>query len=379
MKPVQIDGQWYKIECVIIADHDQQSVLQEKWGKQLGWKNDWRTRGYAGLPTQGLNISIGKIDGYPTGVTLNWAWIGQNIFCLCDPSCRIVDYDRIHEWIKTNLSPNTIMDRPFELFGFAQTFRNIGINIFAPGENNQFVITGISSGLGRVLALELAKDPGAQIIGTMRRKRHEDDLFRHDNVTIVDECDLLNDDACTHIAGLAEQKFTGPFSFLHCVGETTEHESFQQFPTARAKTMFASHVMTLYNTLQYLVPVMKQKGGGNCVAFSCNSTKYHYPLMATFTAAKSAVDSLIRSLANEFSGDKIRFNSLALSTVWSEREAKLKPHGDVEHYIKPDDIAKIIPFLTSSDAHLISGNSINLFEPSDTFYRTGYLERIRKD
>ena len=54
-------------------------------------------------------------------------------------------------------------------------------------------------------------------------------------------------------------------------------------------------------------------GGGSVVAFSCNSTLYHYPWMTAFTASKSAVDSMITSLANEFSGDNLRFNSLRLS------------------------------------------------------------------
>jgi NADP-dependent 3-hydroxy acid dehydrogenase YdfG len=243
---------------------------------------------------------------------------------------------------------------------------------------NNFLITGISSGLGSILAQELAKLPGAQIIGTMRRERRVNNRFPGD-IKIIDRCDLLNDEDNAYLSSVALHTFEQPFCFIHSVGETTEHESFLDFPAVKAKSMFDSHVMTFYNALQHLIPVMKVRGGGNCLAFSCNSTKYNYPLMATFTAAKNAIDSLVRSLANEFSCDKIRFNSLALSTVWSEREVKLKPHGDTAHYLLPEDIAKIIPFLTSDDAHLMSGNSISLFEPSETFFRTGYLERIKKD
>jgi len=100
--------------------------------------------------------------------------------------------------------------------------------------------------------------------------------------------------------------------------------------------------------------------------------------MASFTAAKSAVESLVRSLANEFSGDGMRFNSLVLASVKTKKVKQSKPHGDFLHFIPPSDILPVIKFLLSGDAYLVNGNAINLFKHSDQFYHAGYFERVAR-
>ena len=56
-------------------------------------------------------------------------------------------------------------------------------------ESKQVIITGISSELGTVLATELAKKSGIQIIGTMRRAKKATDKFPP-SILVIDGCDL---------------------------------------------------------------------------------------------------------------------------------------------------------------------------------------------
>ena len=106
------------------------------------------------------------------------------------------------------------------------------------------------------------------------------------------------------------------------------------------------------------------------------SVKYNYPLMASFTASKSAVESLMRSLANEYSGYNMRFNSIVLASLRTSKVIQAKPHGDHAHFIPPKDISPIIRFLLSDASYLVNGNAINLFIHSEDFYNSGYLKRI---
>src|SRR5207253_1110551 len=140
---------------------------------------------------------------------------------------------------------------------------------------------------------------------------------------------------------------------IHSVGNFWNHDPFLQVGPAQATQMFESHVNTLYNAFQSLIPVMQSKGGASCIAFSCNSVKYNYPWMASFTASKAAVESLMRSLANEFSVDGIRFNSLVLASVKTQKVHDSKPHGDFEHYIAPEELVPIVRFLISHEARLV--------------------------
>jgi NAD(P)-dependent dehydrogenase (short-subunit alcohol dehydrogenase family) len=241
----------------------------------------------------------------------------------------------------------------------------------------QVIITGASSDLGRALVAELGKDESVKIIGTMMRKRSANEVYSK-NITMVDHCDLTTVKCCETLAGIADDHFTGPFGVVHSVGQFWNHVPFSEYSPQAARDMLDSHVTTFYNVMFALIPIMRARGGGSTVAFSCSSVKYNYPWMASFTAAKSAVDSLVRSLANEFSGDGLRFNSLVLSSLKTTKVRESKPYGDFEHFTPPDDIAPIVRFLLSDEAYLVNGNTISLLSHSDDFYRTGYFKRVAK-
>lgn len=239
------------------------------------------------------------------------------------------------------------------------------------------VLTGASSELGAFLLQRFSEISGTQIIATMRRERRVDDVYGP-NVRLLDKLDLTQRDACERLGREVGESFSGNFALIHSVGDFWDHLPFEEFDGDQAATMFESHVTTLYNTLASLIPVMKHNGGGSVVTFSCNSVRYNYPWMAAFTASKSAVDSLVRSLANEFSGNGIRLNSLVLASVKTRKVQQSKPHGDFVHFISPSDIFPVVQFLLSDTSFLVNGNTINLFEHSDQFFRTGYFERISK-
>ena len=241
----------------------------------------------------------------------------------------------------------------------------------------QILITGISSDLGTVLANAFATDKGINIIGSMRRKLLPDDNFP-DNVLIVDECDLTDIKDAKRIASVVSATFHEQFSLIHSVGNFWEHVPFLQTSSLEAQKMFESHMLTLYTVLQEIIPIMISNGGGSCVAFSCNSTKYNYPLMAAFTASKSSIESLIRSLAHEFSGDRIRFNSLSLASLKTKKVKESKPHGDFVNFLDPLELVPIIRFLLSDDSIYVNGTTFNIYKYSDNFYRKGYLSRIAK-
>jgi NAD(P)-dependent dehydrogenase (short-subunit alcohol dehydrogenase family) len=244
-------------------------------------------------------------------------------------------------------------------------------------DSKLIVITGVSSELGSVLASELAKEPHVRIIGTMRRALRAGDEFP-ENVSVVDECDLTIRECCVGLAKHVDAKSQGPFGFVHCVGDFWDHVPFLEFGSEQARKLFASHVDTLYNALQALVPLMQAKGGGSSIAFSCNSITYNYPYMASFTASKSAVNSLVRSLANELSGHHLRFNSVVLASLQTSKVREAKPRGDFAHYIPPTDIVPIVRFLLSDESYLVNGSCLNLFVHSNQFYNLGYFQRISK-
>jgi D-xylose 1-dehydrogenase len=111
---------------------------------------------------------------------------------------------------------------------------------------------------------------------------------------------------------------------------------------------------------QAVLPGMQSKGSGAIVNFSSISWMTGMGGMAVYTASKSAMLGLTRSLARDFGVHNIRVNSIAPGWVRTERQLTkwLTPESDqrrletqcLKRWIEPEDIARFCVFLASDEA-----------------------------
>src|ERR1700761_9231174 len=111
---------------------------------------------------------------------------------------------------------------------------------------------------------------------------------------------------------------------------------------------------------QAVLPGMQSKGGGAIVNFSSMSWMAGMGGMAVYTASKSAMIGLTRSLARDYGEWNIRVNAVAPGWVRTERQlAKwVTPESDkqrleaqcLDRWVEPEDIARFCVFLASDDA-----------------------------
>jgi NAD(P)-dependent dehydrogenase (short-subunit alcohol dehydrogenase family) len=105
---------------------------------------------------------------------------------------------------------------------------------------------------------------------------------------------------------------------------------------------------------------MKAAKAGSIINFGSTSWMVGQGGMAAYTAAKSAVLGLTRSLARDFGPYNIRVNALAPGWIMTERQIDLwlTPEGEKElmerqclkRKLYPDDIARFTVFLASDEA-----------------------------
>ncbi len=111
---------------------------------------------------------------------------------------------------------------------------------------------------------------------------------------------------------------------------------------------------------QAVLPDMKAAGGGAIVNFGSVSWMVGQGGMAAYTACKSAVLGLTRSLARDFGPDNIRVNAVAPGWIMTRRQKELwlTPEGERElmdrqclkRQLQPDEIARVVLFLASEEA-----------------------------
>jgi NAD(P)-dependent dehydrogenase (short-subunit alcohol dehydrogenase family) len=111
---------------------------------------------------------------------------------------------------------------------------------------------------------------------------------------------------------------------------------------------------------QAVLPGMVGKQNGVIVNFSSISWMAGSGGMAVYTAAKSAMIGLTRSLARDYGQHNIRVNAIAPGWVRTPRQVEkwLTPEADekrlaaqcLKRWVMPEDIARFVVFLASEDA-----------------------------
>ena len=105
-------------------------------------------------------------------------------------------------------------------------------------------------------------------------------------------------------------------------------------------------------------------GGGSIVNISSGSPGKTTPVMAAYAAAKSALNALTRTLANDLGAGGVRVNAVSPGLTRTEATRPMWQDDDgaaaganllLGRMTEPDDIAAAVAFLLSDEAASITG------------------------
>lgn len=154
-------------------------------------------------------------------------------------------------------------------------------------------ITGASSGIGRATA-ELFAEREWNVVATMRNPADGSDLESRDHV-LVARLDLLDSDSIGSAVDAAVERFGGIDVLLNNAGYGA-YGPLEATPMDVIRRQFDVNVFGLIETIQAILPGMRQRRTGTIVNVSSVGGRITYPLGALYHGSKWAVEGLSEAL-----------------------------------------------------------------------------------
>ncbi len=232
-------------------------------------------------------------------------------------------------------------------------------------KNKTILITGASSGIGSVIAIECSK-MGANVIITGRSKERLLNTFKllqGDNnkyvladLSIKEGLDFLVDqipnlDGLVHCAAILKKL---PLKFIN------EKAWLETIET----NLFAPALLS-----QRLVKKSKVNDGASIVFISSIAASVASFGNISYMASKGAINSLARGMALELATKKIRVNYIQPALIRTNLTDKAMSQEDLDNYVqrfplgrfgKPEEVAYSAIFLLSDATKWITGTSITV-------------------
>jgi NAD(P)-dependent dehydrogenase (short-subunit alcohol dehydrogenase family) len=229
-------------------------------------------------------------------------------------------------------------------------------------EGQRALVTGATSGIGRAVALALARD-GAEVVVHGRNAARGADTVREieaagGKASFV-AADLADaDDAQWLASEVGDVDILINNAGISAFGPTAE------FDAAAFDKMFASNVRAPFLLVAGIAPGMAARGHGSIVSMSSMAGGVGLVGGAAYGATKASLEAMTRAWAAEFSGSGVRVNAIAPGPVNTptpsgpEFIAALGETTPMHRASEPEEIAEVIAFLVSPQASYITGTTV---------------------
>jgi NAD(P)-dependent dehydrogenase (short-subunit alcohol dehydrogenase family) len=148
---------------------------------------------------------------------------------------------------------------------------------------------------------------------------------------------------------------------LNLVGGYVGDLPVTDLPESTWDQMLTMNLKSTFLCCKHVVPIMKRGGGGHIINISSRAAIKVFPGISAYAAAKAGLLAFTETLASEVLQDGITVNAILPSVIDTPANRKAMPHADHSLWVKPEEIARILLFLSSDAAKEISGADIPVY------------------
>jgi 3-oxoacyl-[acyl-carrier protein] reductase len=235
-------------------------------------------------------------------------------------------------------------------------------------QNQVALVTGASRGIGKAIALELARQ-GATVVGTATTASGADAISAYLsefggkgmvlNVTDAAQCAAIVDDVSKNVGGIA---------ILVNNAGITQDQLAMRMKDEEWDSVISTNLTAVGRLSRAVLRGMMKAKQGRIINITSVVASSGNPGQMNYAAAKAGVEGMSRALAREIGSRNITVNSVAPGFIDTDMTKAL---GESQHEAllgqiplgrlgKPEDIAHAVAFLAGPQAAYITGTTLHV-------------------
>lgn len=244
-------------------------------------------------------------------------------------------------------------------------------------EGKVVIVTGASSGIGRAIAVQYAKEGAKVVVADLHEGRNHGGFEDAKAATTVEEieknggtaffamCDVTNQQQVADVVGVAVQRYGTLDVIVNNAGIYRSGKLVHEFEEKDLDACWDVNLKGTWFGCQEAIKVFLRMGGGTIVNIVSTAGLGGHPKQSVYNISKGAVSSLTKCIAIEYGRNGIRANGICPTYA---KTSMTRGHFDDADYMKAfaesiplkrwgevADVANLAVFLASDESSYIHG------------------------
>ena len=249
-------------------------------------------------------------------------------------------------------------------------------------EHRVAIVSGIGPGMGRDVALALARE-GADLVLAARTEASLETVAAEVRAlgrrALTVPTDISKTEDCKRLADTAQGKLGAVDVLVNNAFLSAPYDLFEDAKLDDWRKIFDVNVFGSLALSQAVVPHMKGRGGGSIVMVNSMSMRIVEPRFGGYAASKGALMIAAQTLAKEVGAYNIRVNSVVPGYIWGPvlegyfkilaKQQKITPEAvyaqiaartALNHIPTSEEIAGAVLFFASDLSRVITGQALDV-------------------
>ena len=237
-------------------------------------------------------------------------------------------------------------------------------------DGKKALVTGASRGIGRAIALDLAREGASVAINYQssddKAQAVADEINKLGGKAILAKANLSDSKAAREMVSTVAKEFGGLDILVNNAGITRDR-SLRKMTDEQWEEVIATNLNSYFYCISAAIPIMSDGNYGRIINISSMNGQVGAFGQANYSASKGGIIALTRTAALELAEANITVNTVApgftetdmFAEVPEKIQESIKKRIPMKRFAQPEEIAKAVTFL-AADGDYITGQQINV-------------------